>query len=657
MKIADYGKAITSYIESPTTAQKLQAKEKAQTLGRTFLAEGSEDIVEPSKSMQVDTTTKGLDLFTIDDFKDKAEIYVGAYHNKALPLADIKSALNKFTQKGIDDGTFSADEAIKVVQDLKSYFVDMAQKQRLREVVPEGIGTVEREDFDRGGVAQVKAYVESLPKNTVVTRKLIKDFIEANDVNVNFENLFNKNRPAYVGNFIKDKSITIDASKTPDKFKKARAILNDPKKLREFLKYGNKDGVSIKDIRKKFNISMEEFYDGGLRELFDKDFQTQAVSKIKNKTINNIKTLLNDSEAASFLKKGNVVPDDVLAKLKILPGEAATATVRIGQIYGGNNFGVDEFKNIRKNIKVSDKLFDTMNKFSFGNPYRSKLYKTSLELIDQQLGNEKGTFESLKKKASYILKKNKIKGFDINEIAGVTGTAKTGAGEFSQFIDVLDSNVNQKQGAAFQSAFSNARQKIAANPAVFETEARKINKLASKFESEYGFRLPRIRKLEDVEKFYSPKRLKDLTDQGIDIKKASEKLGYTIQMPAGAVTAQEFVDKPGLKEKFLKGIGTGAKVFGKVIKPVGYAIGTAAAYQAKSMADEMGIELKPQDYFMAVDSGDPEVDINNAKRRDDPEFAAAERAKDLAQMTDDFEEVGQTTFGKYNDQIKNIKLP
>jgi len=33
MKIADYGKAITSYIESPTTAQKLQAKEKAQTLG------------------------------------------------------------------------------------------------------------------------------------------------------------------------------------------------------------------------------------------------------------------------------------------------------------------------------------------------------------------------------------------------------------------------------------------------------------------------------------------------------------------------------------------------------------------------------------------------------------------------------------------------
>ena len=189
MKIADYGKAITSYIESPTTAQKLKSKKLAglmeEYLGdqldyqkavdegfqgteedyrrykstseedRTFLAEGSEDIVEPSKSMQVDTTTKGLDLFTIDNFKDKAEIYVGALYNGALPTADIKSALNKFTQKGIDDGTFSADDAIKIVQDLKFQFQDRAQKQRLRDVIIEGTGTVEREERAIGGGAFV----------------------------------------------------------------------------------------------------------------------------------------------------------------------------------------------------------------------------------------------------------------------------------------------------------------------------------------------------------------------------------------------------------------------------------------------------------------------------------------------------------------------
>ena len=178
MKIADYGKAITSYIESPTTAQKLQTKEKAQTLGRTFLAEGSEDIVKPSKSMQVDTTTKGLDLFTLQDFKDKAEIYVGAYHNNALPIEDIRSALNKFTQKGIDDGTFTADEAIKVVQDFKSYFVDLAQKQRLRGIVPEGIGTVKREEEADGGRAKLAVgAIPFIPTALTAARPLVSPLV------------------------------------------------------------------------------------------------------------------------------------------------------------------------------------------------------------------------------------------------------------------------------------------------------------------------------------------------------------------------------------------------------------------------------------------------------------------------------------------------
>ena len=45
--------------------------------------------------------------------------------------------------------------------------------------------------------------------------------------------------------------------------------------------------------------------------------------------------------------------------------------------------------------------------------------------------------------------------------------------------------------------------------------------------------------------------------------------------------------------------------------------------------------------IIAFDSGDAEVALNNARRRVDPQFAAQERAKDLAQMSDDFEEVGQ----------------
>ena len=168
MKIADYGKAITSYIESPTKSQKTKSKLRANLMeeylgdqldyqravddgfqgteeeyrrykatpieDRTFLANGSSPKAKP---------------FTLDQFKEKANIYVGALQSNALPLADIKSALNKFTTKGIEDGTFTANEAIKVVQDLRSYYRDLAQKQRLRGVV-EGVGEVERRDYRDG---------------------------------------------------------------------------------------------------------------------------------------------------------------------------------------------------------------------------------------------------------------------------------------------------------------------------------------------------------------------------------------------------------------------------------------------------------------------------------------------------------------------------
>jgi len=118
-----------------------------------------------------------------------------------------------------------------------------------------------------------------------------------------------------------------------------------------------------------------------------------------------------------------------------------------------------------------------------------------------------------------------------------------------------------------------------------------------------------------------------------------------------------------LSKKFLKNIdvlattGKILKTAGKVIKPLSYAMGPYAVFSAQNKAEAAGIDLNLMDKIKAFDAGDADVAIDSYKRRTDPEFAAAERAKDLAKMTDDFEEVGKTTFGKYNDQIKNIKLP
>ena len=347
------------------------------------------------------------------------------------------------------------------------------------------------------------------------------------------------------------------------KFKKSKKILNDPKLKAEFLKYSMGKDVTGKMIRKKYNLSNEEFFYGGLRDIIDKDFLQYSKSQaLKANTIKNMLLLHNDKLSKDYIRNGLIVPDDIVAKLGLNMSEAATATARLSQHYSGMDFGFKELKSIRRNNKAGSELFASLNNFKFGNPYRSNLYKISLQLIDDQLGNEQGTFGSLKKKAAYILKKNKIKGFDINEIAGVTGTAKTGVGEFSQFIDVMDSNLNQKQMASFQAAFSVARQNILNDANSFTTESKKINKLAGIFEREYGVKLPRIRALDDVEKYYSPKRLEELKNQGLDIKAASKKLGYTVQMPSGATTINEFVGDQKIQAKVLRKMGFKCKFAG-----------------------------------------------------------------------------------------------
>ena len=97
--------------------------------------------------------------------------------------------------------------------------------------------------------------------------------------------------------------------------------------------------------------------------------------------------------------------------------------------------------------------------------------------------------------------------------------------------------------------------------------------------------------------------------------------------------------------KYINALKSGAvkglKVAGKVIKPLGYALGANAVIQAKSIADEMGIELSLVDQAMALDSADPQVAINNWKRRNIEGFSEEQNAITLAGMPDDFEEVAK----------------
>jgi hypothetical protein len=133
------------------------------------------------------------------------------------------------------------------------------------------------------------------------------------------------------------------------------------------------------------------------------------------------------------------------------------------------------------------------------------------------------------------------------------------------------------------------------------------------------------------------------------IIKAAEdyKIKSIAKLAPGVTTADKIPvpEKTKTRDMFKKAFTTGAKTAGKIIKPLGVAFGINAVNDAVTQAAEQGLELSNLDKIMAFDSGDAEVALNNARRRVDPEFAAQERAKDLAKMTDDFEEVGLDDIG------------
>jgi hypothetical protein len=249
--------------------------------------------------------------------------------------------------------------------------------------------------------------------------------------------------------------------------------------------------------------------------------------------------------------KGNIPKiEDVVKKFNITDSTAAKVTTRLAQWYGGQDFKNPQLQKLQRNKVASNRMFKTIEKSAFGNPYRQGLYEISLQTIDAKLGNKQGTFQNLKDKAKQILKDNNIAvydpkmgknafGFNINEIAGVTGSAKSKAAEFSQFIDIMEGNLNTKALAGFQSKLSTARQIIEKDPSQLSVQSKKINKMAKNLEKKYDIKLPRLRD-PDATKYFTDTRLKQLKAQDLDIVKAAERAGYTIEMPKGAITAKEF---------------------------------------------------------------------------------------------------------------------
>jgi hypothetical protein len=253
---------------------------------------------------------------------------------------------------------------------------------------------------------------------------------------------------------------------------------------------------------------------------------------------------------------------DMMNATGLSEGEIAKAEARLAQIYNGHKFrnGPDD---IRVNKNAANKLFNFMSKAQFGNPRKTELYSISLDLIDEGLGNEKNTFNNLKSKARKILKENGIEvystkspiGFNIDELAGVTGSAKSKNMAVSQFINVIEGNLNQTTLQNFQSSLSKARSAVEAAKgtsrynSVLKKQMELINNRAAKLEKDFGIKLARLEKPADINNMSADevKRLKNIklgTGENLyqRLVKDAKASGYSVKMPKNTLTIQEFVD-------------------------------------------------------------------------------------------------------------------
>jgi hypothetical protein len=182
-------------------------------------------------------------------------------------------------------------------------------------------------------------------------------------------------------------------------------------------------------------------------------------------TADRMKLFHNDPKLRNYVRNGKIIPDELLKNYDITRNEAAQSTFRLAQAYNGKKFtNVDV--GIPENKRAGKKLFEAIDRAPFGNPYKMVSYKEALNTITEGIGDkyfENTTFEDMKREARRILQKEKIavfdptikdsKGININELTGVTASSRNKSYPYSQFINLMEGNLNTKNYAGFNKQF------------------------------------------------------------------------------------------------------------------------------------------------------------------------------------------------------------
>ena len=650
-----------------TTLDKVERPEKAKLLEsiRNFEIKhgfrkkndaGGPQIVEPSKSMQMDTTTSNpIPEYNINDFRNDAEIFVLAYHNNALPKADIIDKLNNFAQKGVDAGTFSMQDAGDMVQRLMGEVKDRAQKQRLRDVIIEGTGTVQRDNKAIGGgviegedlgTREGFDAPQFRDKNAIKLQNWIKenpDFeynkfnameiakkagIKEGDLSLVMANRVLRNegkdtlritqakekeklfKSKDFKNFLKSKNTTFEEfsklpankkdklylypyqrrtgllNQLPDKGKNYITALELSDLLKPFgINYGafgaEKDTLLAKKINELLDSKVVKSTGEGMFGaqkaditgdrgflFFKKPTKSQLQEIAKFKDAPNLRT--NTVEAMKVLHKKlyNTLKNKkfpTLEKVQTIlknanlgdsPAQAARAMSQLARVYGGTEFQND-FGNIKADKATSKFIVKEFGEYNLLHPWRRGVYVAALDDIKDAIGDEAGDLKKFKNRFDqFLLKKYPgTRTFDLNEVFSVTASARNKSYPYAYFVDVIDSNLNQVDLAAFHGNMSLAEERLSDNIKKYRRTGNikfynKAKEIADKFNNQTrksflntikknypgeSFNLTELKigkpnqVLDNINfagDFYKENKLKKWKNLGIDIGDHTAKAGY-----------------------------------------------------------------------------------------------------------------------------------
>jgi len=338
-------------------------------------------------------------------------------------------------------------------------------------------------------------------------------------------------------------------------------------------------------------------------------------------TADRMKLFHNDPKLRNYVRNGKIIPDELLKDYDITRNEAAQSTFRLAQAYNGKKFtNVDV--GIPENKRAGKKLFEAIDKAPFGNPYKMVSYKEALNTITEGIGDkyfENTTFEDMKREARRILQKEKIpvfdptikgsKGINVNELTGVTASSRNKSFPYSQFINLMEGNLNTKAYAGFNKQFEKYEKDL--QNEIAKGKKGNTNQIIKNYRNYTNnfleglsdvdraqiekLGLPEL-SLKEPTELYGKKRTAQLLGQGLDLPASYKELGYSIKVPKDTITLKEFINDKEIQSETI------TDFFKK--NPDAIKIARSAGFRCrKSVAGPVDVECLADDVIKQAEKG------------------------------------------------------